>query len=122
MAKYTLIKDSYVNIIIESDNYTMTKFFDIHIMYDNVHENKFYQKIAFPINQNNLVTNIPIDSSIYCIEIETGFLKITRHTFTVFTQVVDLNIKFKNGKKYPRISINDKLADTKEEISKCVLM
>ncbi|ANB51073.1 hypothetical protein [Powai lake megavirus] len=122
MAKYTLIKDSYVNIIIESDNYTMTKFFDIHIMYDNVYENKFYQKIAFPIGQDNLITNIPMDSLIYCIEIETGFLKITRHSFTIFSQVVDLNIKFKNSKKYPVISINGKLADTKEEISKCLLM
>ncbi|AZL89645.1 hypothetical protein QKC54_gp0981 [Megavirus baoshan] len=122
MAKYSLIEDSYVNIIIESDNYTMTKFFDIHIMYDDVNENKFYQKIAFPINQDNLITNIQSDSLIYCIEIETGFFKITRHSFTIFSQVINLNIKFKNGKKYPIISINGKLADTKEEISKCLLM
>nr|WBF70269.1 hypothetical protein [Megavirus caiporensis] len=122
MAKYVPIKDSYVNIIIESDNYTMTKFFDIHIIYDNVPENKFYQKIAFPIGQHNLVTNIPSDSLIYCIEIETGFTKITRHSFTIFSQVINLNIKFENGKKFPIISINEKSPDTKEEISKCLLM
>ncbi|AVL94429.1 hypothetical protein ma42 [Moumouvirus australiensis] len=122
MAKYVPIKDSYVNINVESDNYTMTKFFDIHIIYEGISGNKFYHKIAFPVSKQNLVTNIPTDSEIYCMEIETGFLRITRYSFSIFSKVMDLNIKFKNGKKYPKVSVNGNLANTVEETSKCLLM
>ncbi|QGR53566.1 hypothetical protein [Moumouvirus maliensis] len=122
MAKYVPIKDSYININVESDNYTMTKFFDIHIIYEGIKGNKFYHKLAFPISKENLMTNIPAHSLIYCMEIETGFLRITRHSFTLFSQVIDLNIKFKNGKKFPKILVNGNLANTIEETSKCLLM
>ncbi|AGF85707.1 hypothetical protein QJ854_gp075 [Moumouvirus goulette] len=127
MQKYQKLEtDSKINIIIDSDDYTMTKYFDIHILYnvktDKVSENIFYDKYNISVQEKNIVTGIPSGSFIHCLEIETGSFKFFRYMFNIFSKVQDLNIKFENGKKYPIMSINGKYANQRETISPCVLM
>ncbi|AGC01612.1 hypothetical protein H012_gp854 [Acanthamoeba polyphaga moumouvirus] len=127
MQKYQKLEpDPKVNIFINSDDYIMTKHFDIHILYDKntdkIPERKFYDKHHISMNEKNIVTKIPSGSLIHCLEIETGSFKYCRYMFSIFSKIQELNIKFENGKKYPIVSINGKYANLRERCSSCVLM
>ncbi|QGR53625.1 hypothetical protein [Moumouvirus maliensis] len=123
MQKYHKLEtDPKVNIIIDSNNYTMSKYFDIHILYDNITGVKFYDKHFISLSEKNIVTKIPCESFIHCLEIETGSFKFYRYMFDIFSKTQNLNIKFENGDKYPIISINGKYASSRKKCSACILM
>ncbi|AGF85772.1 hypothetical protein QJ854_gp010 [Moumouvirus goulette] len=134
MSDYTKLYEKSkinVNIIISSDNFTMTKKFGIRIYYRKCQDGicqrnmKLYQKYFFPVkNKARYVTEIPSGSQIISIDIIIITSKKTSaYNFSFYySKPKNLNIKFENGNKYPIIYINNKVADTRENSSNCSLM
>ncbi|AZL89854.1 hypothetical protein QKC54_gp0049 [Megavirus baoshan] len=133
MSDYTKLYEKSkinINIIISSDNFTMTKEFGIRIYYNKCEDGicqrkmKIYEKYFFPIkNKAKYVTEIPLGSKIISIDIITITSKTSQYDFSFYyTKPTNLYVKFENGDKYPIIYINNKLADTRENSSDCLLM
>lgn len=127
MSKYNKLQsNSNINIIIDSNNYTKTKYFDIDIIYDRnidkIPERKIYNNCFISLGKKIIKTDIPSGSIIHGLEIETGTFKIYRYTFNIGSEVENLYIKFEDGDKYPILSIDAKYANFREEYYKCNLM
>ncbi|QGR53624.1 hypothetical protein [Moumouvirus maliensis] len=127
MQKYSKLEStSNMNIIIDSNNYTKTKHFDIHIIYDRnidkIPEKKTSNNYYISLDKEICEIDIPSGSIIYNLEIETGTIKIYRYVFSIGCKIENLNLKFEDGEKYPILSINGKYANFREVYSRCNLM
>ncbi|AVL94477.1 hypothetical protein ma90 [Moumouvirus australiensis] len=127
MSKYNKLQSSSnINIVIDSENYTKTKYFDIDIIYDRnidkIPEKKMFNNCFISLGKKTVKTDIPSGSIIYNLEIETGTVKVYRYTFSIGCKVENLYIKFEDGEKYPIISLDGKYANFREEYYKCILM
>uniref|UniRef100_A0A6G6ABJ0 Uncharacterized protein n=1 Tax=Borely moumouvirus TaxID=2712067 RepID=A0A6G6ABJ0_9VIRU len=127
MSKYNKLQSSSnINIIIDSENYTKTKYFDIDIVYDRnidkIPEKKTCSNCFISLGKKTVKTEIPFGSIIHGLEIETGTCKVYRYRFNIGCKVENIYIKFEDGIKYPILSIDGKYANFREEYCKCILM